>query len=93
MRDRHLQDFLVDYGLYFEDTFSHGEQDIRDDGFGGDGKVVQPSAAEPRDGAPPGDEVAGLPRAGEVRGHLSLSGEASIPSGYTVGQLFWPSLV
>ena len=74
MPDGDPEAFLVDYGLYFQDTFSHGEQDIRNHGFGGDGKLVQPSAAEPRDGTPPGDKVAGLTRAGEVDGHLSLVG-------------------
>src|SRR5215216_6402525 len=71
MFDGDTEDFIVVYGLYFEDTFSCGEQDIRNDGFGGDGQLVQPSAAESSDGSPPGYKVASLARAGEVSGHLS----------------------
>ena len=71
MIDRDSDDFLVVYGLYFEDAFSCGEQDVRDYGFGGDGQVVKPSAAEPRDGTTPGDKVAGLAHAGQISGHLS----------------------
>ena len=79
MFDRDSDDFLVVYGLYFEYTFSHREQDVRDYGFGGDGQLVQPSAAEPRDGAPPDDKVAGLACASEVSGHLSPVGRGIHP--------------
>ena len=48
-------------------------------GFGGDGQLVQPPAAKPRDGAAPGYKVTGLPRAGEVHGHLSPVGRGIHP--------------
>jgi serine protease Do len=79
MFDSNSQDSLVVYGLYFQDTFSRGEQDICNNGFGCDGQLVQPSAAEPRDGTPPGDKVAGLACAGKVNGHLSLVGRGIHP--------------
>ena len=79
MFDGDTEDFIVVYGLYFEDTFSCGEQDIRNDGFGGDGQLVQPSAAESSDGSPPGYKVASLARAGEVSGHLSPVGRGIHP--------------
>lgn len=66
--------FLVVLGGYLEDSFGRGEQNIRDEGLGGDGQVVQPSAAESGNCSPPGNEVASLPRTGEIDGHLSPGG-------------------
>src|SRR5919112_3928221 len=71
MFDRDPDRYIIVFGLYFEDAFWCGEQNIRDDGFGGDGQLVQPSAAESGTGAPPGYEVAGLTRAGQVEGYFS----------------------
>jgi len=76
MFDGDPEHILVVFRFYFEDSFSRREQDVRNDGFGGDGQVVQSSAAESSDGAPPGHEVAGLPRAGEVHWHLSPVGQS-----------------
>src|SRR5215210_127971 len=66
--------YIVVFGLHFEDSFWCGEQDIRDDGFGGDGQLVQPSAAESRNGAPPAYEVTGPARAGQVDGYFFAVG-------------------
>ena len=74
MFDRDPDDFLVVYGLDLEDTFSCGEQDVSNDGFGRDGQLVQPSAAEPCDGASPDYKVASLARAGEFDWNLSAVG-------------------
>lgn len=55
------------------DTTFYGEEDVGEGGFGGDGQVVEPSAAQSGYGGPPGDEVAGFSGSGQVRrDHLSV---------------------
>ena len=58
---------------------------------GGDGHIVKPSAAEPSDGALPGDKVAGLACAGQVSGRLSPVGRGIHPRGTTYNRLGRPS--
>src|ERR687890_2836325 len=79
MFDRDPDRYIIVFGLYFEDAFRCGEQNIRDDGFGGDDQLVQPSAAESGTGAPPGYEVTGLARAGQVERYFSAVGRGIHP--------------
>ena len=79
MFDEDPEYFLIVFGLYLEDSFACGEQDIRNDGFGRDGQIVQPSAAKSSDGAPPDDKVASLACASKVSRHLSPVGRGIHP--------------
>ena len=59
-------------GLYLEHARVRGEKDVGEEGLSGDGEVVQPPPAQPGHCPPPGDKVAGLPGAREIRRDLSL---------------------
>jgi hypothetical protein len=50
-----------DLGLYLQRAaFFNGEEDVGEDGLGGNREVAQGATAQPADGARPGDKVAGL---------------------------------
>src|SRR5215211_6555461 len=72
--DPHLESIVREAGLYLEYDPLRGEEDVGEDGLGGDGEVVEPPPAQPGHGTPPGDEVASLSGAGEIRRNFLLVG-------------------
>jgi hypothetical protein len=76
-------------GLYLKcATFFDGEEDVGEQGLGGDGQVAQRAAAQPGYGTRPGYKLASFAGAGKLRRELSLvRGRAHYPKGYTVRDL------
>jgi hypothetical protein len=72
VHDPHLQGVVRTLGLDLEHAFVRGEKNVGEDGLGCDGQIVEPPPAEPGHGTGPGDKVASLPDAREIRRHLFL---------------------
>ena len=60
------------FGLYLENATLAGEEDVGEDGLGGDGKVAQGTTTQPGNGSRPRDEVTGFASAGKFHRELSF---------------------
>ena len=70
--DRYSHAVSAEFGLHLERAALGGEQDVGEEGLGGDGQIAQGAAAQPGDGTRPGYKLAGLAGPGKLRRELSL---------------------